>query len=121
MVMRAIAAVGLACASIAAHAEEATPTTTGDGAVVMTSAQISDYNASLANSDPAFIKCVRLEKTGSLLKRRVCRTNGDWDSRARVGNLEARDIVDRILTGGSTHGEEPAGSIGPVGSPGGGN
>lgn len=87
-------------------------------AVTMTSSQIDDHNATLDRSDPQFIRCVRDGRTGSLLKRKVCRTNTDWDRRAEAGNREARDIVNSIQLHGSTHGEEPAGSIQPILTPG---
>lgn len=99
--------------AVPAHADD--PEAQSDGPVRMTPSQIADYNAALQPSDPAFIKCVRTEGPGSLVKRRVCRTNGDWEARAATANQDARDIVERINSSGSTHGQEPAGSLIPTG------
>lgn len=86
-----------------------------DRGVQMTLAQISAHNAQLSNADPAFIKCVRSEGPGSLVKRRVCRTNEDWNARMASAGREARDIVDSIQTRGSSYPQEPAGSLVPLG------
>ena len=105
--------LALLLAAPQAHAGDSAPPL--DGPVRMTPSQIAEYNATLGPSDPAYIKCVRTEPPGSLVKRKVCRTNADWDSRASVANQDARDIVDRLNTSGSTHGQEPPGSTFPVG------
>ncbi len=83
-------------------------------AVRMTSAQISLYNADLAPTDPQFIRCIRSEAPGSLVKRRTCRTNADWETRASAASDEARAIVDNIQTRGFSVSEEPAGSLVPL-------
>ena len=99
----------------ASHVAAGESTAQSDDAVRMTPSQIAAYNAALEPSDPAYIKCVRTEPPGSLVPRRVCRTKGDWDARAAVANQDARDIVERLNTSGSTHGQEPPGSTFPVG------
>lgn len=83
-------------------------------AIRMTPTEISAHNASLAPADPQFIKCVRAENPGSMVKRRVCRTNADWTQRADIASREARDIVDSIQLHGSTRGQEPVGSLVPA-------
>ncbi len=97
--------------SVSAAAQDASAP---DTLTLMSSKEIAAHNASLDPSDKTFIKCVRSERPGSLVKKRYCRTNADWDRRAEIANRDARDIVDRILTSGSTHGEEPAGSLVPA-------
>lgn len=82
--------------------------------VRMTPAEILKYNAGFAATDSRFIKCVRTENPGSMVKRRICRTNEDWDQRAENASDEARAIVDNIQLHGSTHGQEPADSIVPL-------
>lgn len=90
------------------------PPSSANGVVRMTPQEIKNYNANLAKSDTAYIKCVRTQGPGSLVKRRVCRTNEDWDKRAVAAAQEARDIVDYVQTHGSSNSVEPAGSIGPA-------
>lgn len=95
-----------------AAAAQGVPTPENPNAPVrMTPTQITDYNASLSASDPLFIKCVRQENPGSMVKRRVCRTNADWDQRAASATQEARDIIDKVNLNHSTHGQEPPGSV----------
>lgn len=110
--------LALGCAglvAIAANASEpAAPPTTSAGTVRMTTSEISEYNGKFAATDPEFIKCVRIEGPGSMVKRRVCRTNADWSERSTAAQHEARYIVDAIQTHGSTHGEEPVGSVVPA-------
>lgn len=98
-----------------AAAAQGVPTAENPNAPVrMTPTQITDYNASLSATDPLFIKCVRQENPGSMVKRRVCRTNADWDQRAASASQEARDIIDKVNLNHSTHGQEPPGTIFPV-------
>ena len=89
---------------------QATPVTTVasretvDGPVVMTAAEIRAYNASLTREDPAYIRCVRTGETGSLVKKRTsCRTNAEWRRVYDIGNQDARDTIDDIITSGSTN------------------
>lgn len=101
-------------AGAASAQEPATPTAVTDGPVRMTSAQISAYNANLGASDPHFIKCIRSEPPGSLVKRRVCRTNADWEQRADNATEDARNFVEGVQQRGFTSPQEPVGSIFPV-------
>lgn len=101
-------------AASAAAGDPAPPPTSSTGTVRMTMAQIAAYNASFEATAPEFIKCVRVEGPGSMVKRRVCRTNADWRQRSASAMQEARDIVDAIQLHGSTHGEEPPGSVVPA-------
>lgn len=103
----------LACLATIAQAQAPLSDIT---AVRMSASQIAAHNSALEPTDPTFIKCVRAEAPGSLVQRRVCRTQEDWNSRAEAGQREARDIVDSIQARGSSYPQEPAGSIIPVGS-----
>jgi hypothetical protein len=65
----------------------------------MSGQEIRDHNAKLARSHPFFIRCVRSEATGSLVKRKAsCRTNQQWAAADEAGNREARDIADRMAS-----------------------
>lgn len=90
--------LALALSQGAATAVSATAESPTDGApVTMTAAQIRAYNASLDRADPAYIRCVRLEETGSWVKKRLsCRTNAEWRRVQDVGNQDARDTLDTI-------------------------
>jgi hypothetical protein len=103
------------CLALSASVAHAGQEADAQGPVRMTPSQIAAYNSSLEPTDPVYIKCVRTEAPGSLVPRRVCRTQQDWESRASAAQREARDIVDSIQTRGSTHGQEPPGTIIPVG------
>lgn len=66
----------------------------------MTSREIAAYNKGLANSHPYFIRCRKLEETGSLVKKaRVCRTNEGWKRSFAEGNQNARDTVESMAQG----------------------
>lgn len=94
----------------AAAAQEPAPTLV-EGPVRMTSAQISAYNAELNSADPQFIKCVRIEAPGSLVKRRVCRTNADWEQRADSATQDARNFVEDVQQRSFSTSQEPPGSV----------
>lgn len=112
--LRLFAFSSLALFAGVAAAQEGATASNPNAPVRMTPAEISDYNASLAASDPLFIKCVRQEGPGSMVKRRVCRTNADWTQRAANATQEARDIIEKVNLHHSTHGQEPPGTVFPV-------
>lgn len=117
MLRYCVVTLTLLFAAAAASAQTgAPPSPSSQAPVKMTPTQIAAYNSELFPSDPAFIKCVRMENPGSMVKRRVCRTKGDWDQRAEAASAEARAIVDRIQTQGSSNSQEPPGSIVPMSS-----
>lgn len=63
----------------------------------MSQAEIRAANARVGALDPYFIKCVRSESIGSLVKRNFsCRTNRQWNLTDRTGNDEARDVMDDV-------------------------
>lgn len=63
----------------------------------MTSSQIRAHNATLARTDPDYIRCVVSEDTGSLVRKRAsCRSNAEWKLADRVGNDNARETVEAM-------------------------
>jgi hypothetical protein len=66
----------------------------------MTSTEIASYNKGLPANHPYFIRCRKLEETGSLVKKiRVCRTNEGWKQSFAQGNANARDTVESMVQG----------------------
>jgi hypothetical protein len=64
-------------------------------ASTMTNAEIKAYNAGLAPTDAAYIKCRKIEEIGSLVKKaRVCHTNDEWKALWVQGNQDSRDTMD---------------------------
>ncbi len=67
----------------------------------MSQPEIRAHNARLTANDPYFIKCVRSEPTGSLIKSNFsCRTNQQWLAAQDAGNDEARAINDEMASKG---------------------
>lgn len=61
----------------------------------MTNAEIAAHNEGLELRHPDFIKCRKIEETGSLVKKaRVCRTNEQWAQSWEKGNRNVRDTAD---------------------------
>ena len=76
-----------------------------DGQVAMSRAEIRAYNAKLARSDPAYIRCQRSLDTGSLVKKTTrCRTNEEWRRVEQTANDDVRYTMDRNVTSQSTAG-----------------
>lgn len=72
------------------------------GPVVMKPSQIRAYNANLASNSPHYIRCKRLEETGSLVKAtRTCRTNQEWDRVEGRARDDARAAVEGLNKGWS--------------------
>lgn len=112
--MYRLMAIAMASFPIPAVAQGDVVRTGSDGTVRMTPTQIADYNSALTPTDPGFIKCVRTENPGSMVKRRICRTNADWNDRAANASDEARAIVDSVQLHGASQSQEPAGSLVPL-------
>lgn len=71
----------------------------------MSSGEIAEYNKGLESSDPAYIKCLRIAETGSLIgKKRVCRTNAQWGAASETANRETRDMIEGMARSGGTNG-----------------
>ncbi len=64
------------------------------GVIRMKASQIRAYNQGLAKDHPAYIRCESQPVTGSIaMRRKVCRTNKEWERIITQGNEEARDFV----------------------------
>jgi hypothetical protein len=62
-------------------------------------------NAGLSKDDPNYVKCRKLDVTGSLVRKtRVCKTNAEWSRLAQQGSADADEILTRNLQGSSTNG-----------------
>ena len=71
----------------------------------MSPGEIAEFNKGLDLSDPAYIKCRRVAETGSLVgKKRVCRSNAQWDALANSANRETRDMIEGMARSGGTNG-----------------
>jgi hypothetical protein len=58
----------------------------------MSQSEIRAFNTGRPRTDPDFIRCVRAEETGSLVRKTAtCHTNAQWAEADRVGNQNARD------------------------------
>lgn len=63
----------------------------------MNQAQVRAHNATLSRSDPSYIRCVKSEDTGSLVRKRFsCRTNAMWAADDQTGNQNARDTFEAM-------------------------
>lgn len=72
------------------------------GPITMKMSEIRAYNRTLTRDHPNYIRCKRLEETGSLVKKRTdCRTNQEWARVESVGNQEAREAVEGLQKGWS--------------------
>jgi hypothetical protein len=64
----------------------------------MSSSEIKALNEGLSSDDPQFIKCRKVEETGSIAKRiRTCRTNQAW----RVMSDRVREEIGTSMSGGT--------------------
>lgn len=104
--------LGLAIAA-APTAASAAPETV-EGPVKMKPSEIRAYNALLKPTDPAYILCVKAAPTGSVILRTTCRTRGEWERLAQIGNADALAWVNDARTRQFSISEEPAGSVGPA-------
>lgn len=65
----------------------------------MTYAEIKLFNSKVPRTHPYYIRCVKSAAIGSLVARTVsCRTNAQWNRADRVGNDEARDVMERTTS-----------------------
>ena len=73
-----------------------------EGPVKMKPSEIRAYNAKLPRDHPNYIKCERVEETGSLIRKTtVCRTNEEWDRIDSANNESARDMAREMQKGWS--------------------
>jgi hypothetical protein len=69
----------------------------------MTQSAIRAHNAELPRDHAYFIRCVKSEETGSLIKRKLsCRTNQQWAAAEKAANDEARAIADAMRSKAGT-------------------
>lgn len=72
------------------------------GPIKMTASEIRAYNATLPRDHPNYIRCAKVEETGSLVRRKTtCRTNAEWRRVEDGGNTEAREAVEGLQKGWS--------------------
>lgn len=65
----------------------------------MSQAEIRAHNASLARTDPNYIRCVKSAAVGSLVARNFsCRTVAQWNQADRAGNEEARQLREEMAS-----------------------
>ena len=65
----------------------------------MSQSQIRAHNAKLPRDHPYYIRCVKREDIGSLVKRNFsCRTNQQWAAADDSANAEARAIADEMAS-----------------------
>lgn len=58
----------------------------------MSQADIRSHNLGRERNAPDFIRCLRREETGSLVRKNLsCRTNAQWARADQIGNQNARD------------------------------
>ncbi|WP_423141415.1 hypothetical protein ACOYW6_11300 [Parablastomonas sp. CN1-191] len=110
-----ILAASLLLAAAAPDAAAAEPALIA-GPIKMTKTEIRAYNAALASDDPAYIVCNKSAATGSMVVRTTCRTRGEWDRLAQIGNRDAVELADYAKTHQYSLSEEPKGSVMPGGN-----
>lgn len=95
-VIIAVLPLALVCSPVSgANPQERTPPDRAPS--LMTRTEIAAFNKGLASTHPYFIKCRRLDETGSLVKKaRVCRTNEQWKIASSNNNQNARDTVEAM-------------------------
>ena len=65
----------------------------------MSQSEIRAHNAKLPRDHPYYIRCVKREDIGSLVKRNFsCRTNQQWATSEESANAEARAIADAMAS-----------------------
>jgi hypothetical protein len=90
-------ALFLLAALAAAAAQHSDLATTEFDPRRMTPSAIRAHNTGLARKDPNYIRCVRQDETGSLVKKTVsCRTNAQWDAAFKDGNDNAHETYEAM-------------------------
>lgn len=65
----------------------------------MSQAEIRAFNKDRLATDPDFIRCVRREETGSLVRRSfTCHTVSQWAAMDKQGNQNARDTFEAMTS-----------------------
>lgn len=69
----------------------------------MSQSEIRAFNKDRPVSDPDFIRCVRREETGSLVRRSfTCHTVSQWAAMDKQGNQNARDTYESMTSKATT-------------------
>lgn len=93
----AIALLASAATETAAPAAAPVPRLAAEGPrgiIRMKASQIRAYNEGLPKDHPAYIRCESQPVTGSIaMRRKLCRTNKEWERIITQGNEEARGFV----------------------------
>lgn len=70
---------------------------------LMSQGEIRTFNKGRSATDPDFIRCVRREETGSLVRRSfTCHTVSQWAAMDRQGNQNARDTFESMTSKATT-------------------
>ena len=48
---------------------------------------------------PDYMRCRRVQVTGTLLKKRICKTNAQWAAQAQTGQTAANEIMEMANKG----------------------
>ena len=97
-----LTALALAAAPATAEAENRRALDKAPSA--MTNAEIRAFNEGLAMTHPDYIKCRKIEESGSWVKKaRVCRTNAQWKEAWAQGNQNARDTAEAMTRAPVNH------------------
>jgi hypothetical protein len=65
----------------------------------MSQKQIREFNATVPRNHPYYIRCVRSDETGSIVKKLYsCRTNLQWALADKTGSQEARDTLEAMTS-----------------------
>ena len=97
-----VTALALAAAPATAEAENRRALDKAPSA--MTNAEIKAFNEGLAMTHPDYIKCRKIEESGSWVKKaRVCRTNEQWKQAWAQGNQNARDTAEAMTRAPVNH------------------
>ena len=97
--------VGVATASAATANEAEAPLARAPSE--MSGAEIDAYNQGRGMQDPDYIRCRRIEQTGSLVKKlRVCNTNAEWRRIIEKSSQDARDTME-VMARGWSNSQEP--------------
>jgi hypothetical protein len=97
-----VTAIALLLSNASATASAPTPELL-TGPIKMKASEIRAYNASLPRDHPNYIRCSKVEETGSIVKKKsICRTNQEWDRIEFAANTDAREAVDALRKGWSS-------------------
>jgi hypothetical protein len=68
----------------------------------MSQSEIRAYNTGRSSKDPDYIRCIRAETTGSIVRKIVtCHTNSQWAIVEGIGNQNARDAYGSVPSAGT--------------------